>query len=74
MIKLAMSAIHRELAARKLKTKLLLQVHDELVFDVPKAEEAEVRVLVEDRMKHALPLAVPLEVELGTGATWLEAH
>ena len=74
MIKLAMSAIHRELAARKLKTKLLLQVHDELVFDVPKAEEAEVRVLVEDRMKHALPLAVPLEVELGTGATWLAAH
>ena len=74
MIKLAMSAIHRELAARKLKTKLLLQVHDELVFDVPKAEEAEVRVLVEDRMKHALPLAVPLEVELGMGATWLAAH
>lgn len=74
MIKLAMSAIHRELHRRKLQTKLLLQVHDELVFDVPKAEEAEVRALVEDQMKHALPLDVPILVELGTGANWLEAH
>lgn len=74
MIKLAMSAIHRELIARKLKTKLLLQVHDELVFDVPKNEEADVRALVEDKMKHALPLAVPIVVEIGTGKNWLEAH
>ncbi len=74
MIKLAMSAIHRELGQRKLKTKLLLQVHDELVFDVPMNEEAEVRALVEDKMKHALPLAVPILVEIGTGKNWLEAH
>ena len=74
MIKLAMSAIHRELGQRKLKTKLLLQVHDELVFDVPRGEEAEVRALVEDKMKHALPLAVAILVEIGTGKNWLEAH
>lgn len=74
MIKLAMSAIHRELIARKLNTKLLLQVHDELVFDVPKEEEAEVRALVEDKMKHALPLPVPILVEVGTGKNWLAAH
>jgi DNA polymerase-1 len=74
MIKLAMSAIHRELIARKLKTKLLLQVHDELVFDVPKDEEVEVRGLVEDKMKHALKLDVPILVEIGAGKNWLEAH
>ena len=74
MIKLAMSAIHRELNQRKLKTKLLLQVHDELVFDVPRDEEAEIRALVEDKMKSALPLDVPILVEIGTGKNWLEAH
>jgi len=74
MIKLAMSAIHGELSTRKLKSKLLLQVHDELVFDVPQNEEAEVRGLVEDKMKHALKLDVPILVEVGTGKNWLEAH
>lgn len=74
MIKLAMSAIHHELGQRKLKTKLLLQVHDELVFDVPKSEVAAVRDLVEDKMQHALDLGVPIVVEIGTGKNWLEAH
>ena len=74
MIKLAMSAIFGDLTERRLKTRLLLQVHDELVFDLFKPEEKEVRALVEDRMKNALKLKVPIEVEMGTGANWLEAH
>ena len=74
MIKLAMIAIHRELKARQLRTRMLLQVHDELVFDLYQPERDEVLALVEDRMRDALPLEVPIEVEMGVGQTWLEAH
>jgi DNA polymerase-1 len=74
MIKLAMVNIHRELTQRKLKTKMLLQVHDELVFDLYRSEEKEVRALVEEKMKTAIPLEVPIEVEMGVGENWLEAH
>jgi DNA polymerase-1 len=74
MIKLAMINIHREFTAQKLKTRMLLQVHDELVFDLYQAEEKIVRALVEDKMKHAIHLDVPIEVEIGVGKTWLEAH
>jgi len=74
MIKLAMVNIHRELTQRMLKTKMLLQVHDELVFDLFKKEEKEVRALVEEKMKTAIPLEVPIEVEMGVGENWLEAH
>ncbi len=74
MIKIAMAHIHAEIGQRGLKTKLLLQVHDELVFDLYVPEEAEVRALVADKMKTALVLSVPIDVEIGTGANWLEAH
>ena len=75
MIKLAMIAIYNEMLHRKLQSKMLLQVHDELVFDVYKSEEQELRQLVEDKMKHALPdLPVPIEVGIGVGENWLEAH
>lgn len=74
MIKVAMIQVHCELSQRKLKSRLLLQVHDELVLDLFKPEEAEVRALVEQKMKTALPLDVPIEVEIGVGRTWLEAH
>jgi len=74
MIKLAMIQIQRELAARKLKTRMILQVHDELLFDLYKPEEAEVRAAVEGRMKTAIPLDVPIVVEIGVGKNWLEAH
>ncbi len=74
MIKIAMVNIHRELLARGLKTRMLLQVHDELVFDLYKPEQAEVRSLVEDRMTKAIPLDVPIVVEMGVGEDWLEAH
>ena len=53
---------------------MLLQVHDELVFDTHRDEISIVKELVADKMKHALPLTVPVEVEMGTGENWLEAH
>ena len=74
MIKLAMISIHRELARRKLKTRMLLQVHDELVFDLYQPEQPEVLPLVEEKMKTAIPLDVPIAVEMGVGENWLEAH
>jgi DNA polymerase-1 len=74
MIKIAMGNIHRELCHRGLKTRMLLTVHDELVFDLHKSEEAEVRTLVEEKMRNAITLEVPIVVEIGTGQTWLEAH
>jgi DNA polymerase-1 len=74
LIKAAMIQIHGELCRRNLKTRLLLQVHDELVFDLYRAEEEEVRTLVAEKMRTALPLDVPIEVEIGIGESWLEAH
>ena len=74
MIKLAMLRIDEELRRRRLRTKMLLQVHDELVFDLFESEATEVLPMVEEKMKTALPLAAPIEVELGTGQNWLAAH
>jgi len=74
MIKLAMINIHDELIGRNLKTRMLLQVHDELVFDLYRTEETEVRGIVEEGMKNAIRLDVPIVVEIGVGDNWLEAH
>jgi DNA polymerase-1 len=74
MIKIAMISIHRELKRKKLKSKMVLQVHDELVFDVVKGEEETMRTLVEKEMREAMPMNVPIEVELGIGKNWLDAH
>ncbi|MCK9426755.1 MAG: DNA polymerase I [Ignavibacteriaceae bacterium] len=74
MIKLAMINIHNELAKRKYDTKMILQVHDELVFDALKSETEEVVPLVKDLMENALPLNVPILVETGIGDNWIEAH
>jgi len=74
MIKLAMSAIWNTLNEKKLKSKLVLQVHDELIFDLEASERTEVEPMVRRMMIEALPLEVPIEVEIGTGAHWLEAH
>ena len=74
MIKIAMINIHAALKKKKLQSKMLLQVHDELVFDVFKPELEEVKELVLQKMKTALPLKVPVEVSAGTGKNWLEAH
>jgi DNA polymerase-1 len=75
MIKLAMINIHKALAEGGYKTEMILQVHDELVFDVYKPELEKVRPLILDLMKNAIPtLKVPILVEAGTGEHWLEAH
>ena len=74
IIKVAMVRIWRELRDRKLATRMLLQVHDELVFDVPPHEREEVESLVRRGMEGAAELNVPLEVTLGWGKNWAEAH
>lgn len=70
LIKIAMIRIDRDLIERKLKTRMLLQVHDELVFEVPNEEVEEVRQLVQDRMEKAHDLRVPLVAEAGIGLNW----
>ena len=74
IVKRAMLAVHAQLAKRGLQAKLLLQVHDELVLDVPHDDLTEVRRLVIDDMQGAAKLAVPLEVAVGDGPNWLAAH
>jgi DNA polymerase I len=74
MIKIAMINIHRELRSRNAKTKMVLQVHDELVFDAHKDELEELRPIIIDLMETAIPLNVPVRVETGTGENWLDAH
>lgn len=75
MIKIAMINIHKDFKEQKLKSKMLLQVHDELVFDVLKEELEVVKPIIENRMKNAMTtLSVPMEVGMGTGINWLEAH
>ncbi|MBK9488001.1 MAG: DNA polymerase I [Haliscomenobacter sp.] len=75
MIKVAMVNIHQALLEQGLKTKMILQVHDELVFDVPNEELEIVKPIIVEKMRTALPkLKVPIEVGLGTGQNWLEAH
>jgi len=75
MIKLAMIEIHKEMKEKAYKSKMIMQVHDELVFDIYKPELKEMTKLIVDKMKDALPeLSVPIIVEPGTGENWLEAH
>jgi DNA polymerase-1 len=74
MIKFAMIKIHNELKKRDTKTKMVLQVHDELVFDAHKAEVKELKPLIKKLMENALPLKVPVVVDIGTGDNWLDAH
>ena len=74
MIKLAMIKVYSALEARGLRSAIVLQVHDELVLDVYRPELDEVREIVRTAMQEALPLSVPVEVEIGVGRNWLEAH
>lgn len=74
MIKLAMIRVQQDLRKGGFRTRMLLQVHDELVFDLHREEEPEIVPLVIQGMKEALPLRVPIVVETGTGRNWLEAH
>ncbi len=74
IIKIAMINIFEKLTTGNFKTKMLLQVHDELVFDVYKPELQEVSAIIKKEMEGAFSLAVPLDVEIGLGQNWLEAH
>lgn len=74
MIKIAMIRIFDKFREQQLKSRMILQVHDELVFDVYKPEEWQVRQIVEHEMVTALPLSIPIEVGIEVGDNWLEAH
>ncbi|MEM8892134.1 MAG: DNA polymerase, partial [Bacteroidota bacterium] len=74
IIKIAMINLYDALSKSSLKSKMLLQVHDELVFDVHKSEVEEMKALIMDKMVNAVSLDVPMEVEIGTGDNWLQAH
>src|SRR5690554_1103950 len=74
IIKIAMINIHKRLQNEELQTRMLLQVHDELVFDVPKTELERVIPIIKHEMENAFQLEVPLEVEIGEGNNWLDAH
>jgi len=74
MIKIAMINIHREFKAQNLDARMTMQVHDELVFDVPKHEIETVKPIIAHFMKTAIKTEVPIMVEMGVGANWLEAH
>ena len=74
IIKIAMINIHKRLIAENWKSKMLLQVHDELVFDVHNSELEKIQPMIKHEMEQAVVLSVPLEVEIGIGKDWLEAH
>ena len=74
IIKIAMINIHNQLKEGNWKSKMLLQVHDELVFEVPKSELEALKTMVQTEMENAYTLKVPLVVDIGVGANWLEAH
>ena len=74
MIKIAMINIHSVFGDMKLRSRMIMQVHDELVFDVHREEIGIVKKIVEEKMRTAIPLSVPIEVEMNIGENWLEAH
>ncbi len=74
LIKIAMVRLHERLPEKGFQTAMLLQVHDELVFEAPKAEAEDVKKLIVSEMEGAMDLKVPLKVDVGTGKNWLEAH
>jgi DNA polymerase-1 len=74
MIKLAMISIHKKMKKESLKAMMILQVHDELIFEVPKEEIDHVKSMVIREMESALPLSVPIIVDWGVGDSWYEAH
>jgi DNA polymerase-1 len=74
LVKLAMINIHHEFKKQNLKSKMTLQVHDELVFDAHRDEVEIIKPIIYDKMIHAIKTNVPIEAEMGTGKNWLEAH
>ena len=74
LIKIAMVRLHEKLKTKKMGTAMLLQVHDELVFEAPKGEVEEAKKMIVHEMENAMKLKVPLKVDVGVGKSWLEAH
>jgi len=74
MIKIAMINIYEEFLKKKLRSKMILQVHDELVFDCDSSELDTVKKIIQNKMKNAIKLDVPIDVEMGEGINWYEAH
>jgi len=74
IIKLSMIKIFNDFNKKSMKTKLILQVHDELVFDAPLEEVDEAKKIIVENMENAYKLKVPLIVDIGVGKNWLEAH
>ena len=74
LIKIAMIHIQQDIQEKGLQGKMIMQVHDELVFDVPNEEIDTFREIIANRMKNAIELQVPIEIEIGAGRNWLEAH
>ncbi|MFT5357532.1 MAG: DNA polymerase-1, partial [Polyangiales bacterium] len=72
--KLAMLTIDKEIREGEMQARMLLQIHDELVFEAPKDEIESLRALVKDAMENAVELRVPLVVDIGVGASWADAH
>lgn len=73
LIKMAMRAVYDRLKSERLRTKMILQIHDELVFDTPESELERVKRIVKEQMEGVMELSVPLKVEIGVGKNWLEA-
>ena len=74
IIKIAMISIQKKIKAENWKSRMLLQVHDELVFDVLKTEKEDFKKMIKSEMENAFKLSVPLVVDIGFGNDWLEAH
>ena len=69
-----MIAIHEEIKKNSMKSKMILQIHDELIFECPSEEQDQLISLVVSRMENAMKLSIPIVVDYGSGNTWLEAH
>ena len=74
IIKMAMICIHKRIREEGLRSRMLIQVHDELNFKCHKSEQSQLQELVTDCMEHVVSLSVPLTVSTGFGANWYEAH
>ena len=74
LIKLAMIQLAGKIREKKLKSRMILQVHDELVFECPEEEKQEIQALVKKEMEEVVPLKVPLVVDMGWGENWNTAH
>ncbi|NVM05141.1 MAG: DNA polymerase I, partial [Candidatus Helarchaeota archaeon] len=74
MIKLAMINIYKKIKQKKMKTKMIIQIHDELVFELPESEIEPAKSIIKTEMENALKLSVPIKVDIDIGKNWLEAH